>query len=670
MKFNGGAGVSNSIVVNPGAGGPFTTVTHTFTNATDGSITVDGSVLQYTQLSPITDNLIPANRVFTFTGAADVIVVANAGAANDSVSQISSGASETVAFTNPTASLTINTGAGNDSLAFAPDIAGGLRYAGATTVNATGFLTVTGVTTGGDFTALAGGNLFTTAPISTGGGDIALSSIAGSIRVGADLDSRNLTPGNAGNISIQTDRTAMTNLGFSPADDWRPDHLIVFGNGIGGITIRADSGAVFYGDITINTNGARPQVPSVATIVGDVGGGSLVFAGENFRMGSFEKMTSTGSIYITRVPLTPTFMTLAQLSDITAASFMGIRANTIDFLVRDPAIVVAADGTLVGDTGMNLIANTLDVMAGPGGVTYNGAATPVPFPAASGGSPFGAGIFPGTIMAVGSFAVVVLDDAAHAPPISLSGGLSRWGLDAVGLVGFTPNLSTALASALPGQQVEVSLEQTVDVSQQEDLVRHLGIYTKGPTVEELLDYLSGRKFYNDAPDSEYPLSAGDFFGAALLPSDNKVSIDRLPGELAREALAKYREVYWRQVDDPKTGKKIWKSVAGDLRKIIEKSVEDFKAKNNGKFDPVAYRKWVASSPDQKEAAELMVQLDLLFHKIELLGLGPVEQSISLQVLARSVRPRGLSLQETISMILNVPAGTAEPVGEQTVTAAK
>jgi hypothetical protein len=40
------------------------------------------------------------------------------------------------------------------------------------------------------------------------------------------------------------------------------------------------------------------------------------------------------------------------------------------------------------------------------------------------------------------------------------------------------------------------------------------------------------------------------------------------------------------------------------------------------------------------------------------------------MLARSVKPRGLSLQDTINVILNVPAGAAEPVGEQTVTAAK
>jgi len=243
-------------------------------------------------------------------------------------------------------------------------------------------------------------------------------------------------------------------------------------------------------------------------------------------------------------------------------------------------------------------------------------------------------------------------------------------LDAVPVPVPINNLATALASALPGQQVEVSLDRSVDASQREDLVRHLGIYTKGPTVAELLDYLSGRKFYNDAPESSYTVSYGDFFGAALSPSDNKVSIDRLPGELAREALATYREIYWRQAVDPTTNKTIWKSVAGDIRKTLEKSVDEFKAKNNGKFDPVAYRNWAAATPDRKEAADLLVQLESLFHKIELLGLGPVEQGISLQVLARSVKPRALSLQETICMILNVPMGATEPAGELTVTAAK
>ena len=667
MTFNGGAGGSNAIIMNPGAGGPFTTVTHTFTNANDGSIDVDGSALQYTQLSPITDNLIPANRVFTFAAGAvdDAIFVANAGAADDNISRISSLTSETVAFVNPTTSLTINTGAGTDSLSFAPDTSAGLvAYAGTTDVNATGVLTVNGVVTGGDFTATVGDDFFTTGLIATGGGNIDLSSTGGSIRIGADLDSRDPAPGNAGDITIQTVRTAMTDVSGGTGD-WRPNNLIIFGTGVGSVTVRADSGAV-YGDITINTNGVRPQTPSVATIVGDVGAGNLVFAGENFTMGPLEKVASTGSVYITRDPLLATFMTLTRLSDITAANFIGIRANTIDFLVRDAAVVVDADGTLVGDTGVNLIANNLNVMAGGGGVTHTG-----PGPDATGGSPFGVGIFPGTIIAVGAFTTVVLDDPMHAPPISLSGGANRWGLDAVGEVGFIPtNLASTLASALPGQQVEVSLDRGVDASQREDLVRHLGIYTRGPTVTELLDYLSGRKFFNDAPHSKYAVSSGDFFGAALSAADNKVSIDRLPGELAHDALVKYRQVYWREVVDTKANKKIWKSVAGDIRKTLEKSIVQYKEKTEGKFDPVAYRTWVASTPTQKDANNLLAQLESLFHKIKLLGLGPVEQSISLQMLARSVKPRGLSVQETIDTVLKVAGAPAQQAQSENLTAAR
>ena len=249
-------------------------------------------------------------------------------------------------------------------------------------------------------------------------------------------------------------------------------------------------------------------------------------------------------------------------------------------------------------------------------------------------------------------------------------GTELWVLDAAERgVPAVSNLATALASALPSQDVDVSLSRGVDASQREELVRHLGIYTKGPTFQELVDYLSGRRFFNDAPASTYPMGAGDSFGAALSPADNKVSIDRLPADLAQQALAKYRQVYWRKVVDPKTKKEIWRSVVSDLRKTIEKSVDDYKSSHDGKFDPVDYRKWAASTADQKQANELMTQLEDLFRKIELLGLGPVELDISFELLARSVKPRGLSVQETVAMIRNMPV--AAPQGANgTVTASR
>jgi hypothetical protein len=505
--------------------------------------------------------------------------------------------------------------------------------------------------------------------ITTAGGDINITSNTGSVIILKNVIADN-GGGAAGDITITVPLTgALRNVTEqAPLDPqyWHPDAVIIFGNGTAENIVISSMGTT---NGTITLGGDLPAVPGIATIWGKIPSGNFTFfhAGA-FIMGQNSKFTSTGGIYV--------YADNAIVGDMAAAGNLvvldhtGVNPSNITYLRRaaDNLVRSNPDNSFLDvftDEGMDFVAGNWLNMPGAGILAGAG-----PDPTAAAGS----GNFRGAIppMLVGALSNMNFDEGLGTPGVRPApDGTELWVLDAAERgVPAVSNLATALASALPGQQVEVSLAQTVDASQQEDLVRHLGIYTRGPTVEELLDYLSGRKFYNDAPESNYPVSAGDFFGAALSPSDNKVSIDRLPGELARQALAKYREVYWRQVDDPKTGKKIWKSVAGDLRKIIEKSVEEFKAKGGGKFDPVAYRKWAASTPDQKEANDLLTQLESLFHKIGLLGLGPVEENISLQMLARSVKPRGLSLQETISMILNVPVGAAEPVGQEAVTAAR
>jgi filamentous hemagglutinin family protein len=657
LAVNGGAhATSDTLTVRNGAA--VTDVVHTFTGAAAGTVAIDAlPVITYSNTESLTDTLTAANRTFTLpAGAVNHVLTVGAGpVVNNGVSRLSEATSlvPLVDFANPTASLTLNTGAGADSLAFVPDTAGGSRYAGSATVNAAGVLTVAIATTGGNFSAVAGGNLFTTATIASNGGNILLESTGGSMRIGADVDSRVTVgpPGNAGDISIQTDRTAMTNVGITPADDWRPDHLIILGTGAGTVTVRADSGAV-YGDITINTNGARPQTPSLATIVGDVGAGSLIFAGQNFTMGSLEKMLSTGGVVISRDAGIASFMTLAHLSDITATGFMGIRATTIDFLVRDPALVVAGDGTVVGDTGMNLIAGVLNVVPGAGGVTYNGAALPAPFPAATGGSPFGLGLFPGTIVAVGTLGSPVLDDAANPPPLPLSGGANTWGLDGVGEVGFIPSsIATALATAMPSQKMDVNLDRGVDASQREDLVRHLGIYTKEVSFEDLLAALMGARLMNDLPEGKVP-------GESQNPKDNKVSLDRIPGDLARQALVTYWALYWEKTTNEK-GEPLFRSRAGEIRDLLEKAVADFRATNGGKFEPRAFWAWLKKDARHEKARTTVVQLAKLFHQVRLLGLGPVELNVSYGVLARSIKPRDLNLAELLDLL---SAAGGEPAG--------
>ena len=112
--FNGGTsgeifGDSLEIV-----GGTATSVEHRFVNENDGSIFFDGegtATITYTGLEPIIDNIDAVNRIFNFTGAAETITLSDDGDLGDGESMINSTLGESVIFTHPTASLTINTNA-------------------------------------------------------------------------------------------------------------------------------------------------------------------------------------------------------------------------------------------------------------------------------------------------------------------------------------------------------------------------------------------------------------------------------------------------------------------------------------------------------------------------------------------------------------------------------
>ncbi|GAB5520007.1 MAG: hypothetical protein RhofKO_22580 [Rhodothermales bacterium] len=97
--------------------GTVTTIDHTFTNASDGSIDIDGSVVSYTGLAPVFDNLSSTDRIFRFGATDDEVTLDDDANPSDGVSMISSnGTSETVWFVNPTNSITVLLDDGNDQL--------------------------------------------------------------------------------------------------------------------------------------------------------------------------------------------------------------------------------------------------------------------------------------------------------------------------------------------------------------------------------------------------------------------------------------------------------------------------------------------------------------------------------------------------------------------------
>ncbi|WP_254513390.1 dockerin type I domain-containing protein [Anatilimnocola floriformis] len=108
------------------------TVRHFFTNASSGSIELDGdnvdnggaleAVINYTGLEPINDNTNAVNRVFTFNGGAETITFGDNATVGDNISRLSSTLAEQVDFLTPTGTMVVNSGAGPDVITLnAPD---------------------------------------------------------------------------------------------------------------------------------------------------------------------------------------------------------------------------------------------------------------------------------------------------------------------------------------------------------------------------------------------------------------------------------------------------------------------------------------------------------------------------------------------------------------------
>jgi Ca2+-binding RTX toxin-like protein len=118
ITFNGNGQTSGDDIVI--LGGSVDTVTHQFDNDNDGNFTVElggqTQTVTYTGLEPVTDNLNATDRVFTFTGGGEDITLSDDATPGDGVSLIDSTLGKSVAFVNPSGSLTINAGSGADSV--------------------------------------------------------------------------------------------------------------------------------------------------------------------------------------------------------------------------------------------------------------------------------------------------------------------------------------------------------------------------------------------------------------------------------------------------------------------------------------------------------------------------------------------------------------------------
>jgi Ca2+-binding RTX toxin-like protein len=89
-------------------------VDYSMDGANAGTVSVDGSFISYTSITGITDYLMVEDRSFVFGDGDDDIQLGDDMFAFNRVSRISSNSSAPVYFTNPSNSLTVDAGNGND----------------------------------------------------------------------------------------------------------------------------------------------------------------------------------------------------------------------------------------------------------------------------------------------------------------------------------------------------------------------------------------------------------------------------------------------------------------------------------------------------------------------------------------------------------------------------
>ncbi|MBW1683398.1 MAG: hypothetical protein JRJ83_18660, partial [Deltaproteobacteria bacterium] len=117
--LDGGPGGFDTLVIE---GGVFDTVRYAPTGADSGIIDLDGNVLRYAGLEPISNQGTSTDVVFDLTGSDDdAVIEAGSGGTAYRIRSVDSGF-ELTGFDAPTGSLTINGGEGDDSVTIAADL--------------------------------------------------------------------------------------------------------------------------------------------------------------------------------------------------------------------------------------------------------------------------------------------------------------------------------------------------------------------------------------------------------------------------------------------------------------------------------------------------------------------------------------------------------------------
>lgn len=432
------------------------------------------------------------------------------------------------------------------------------------------------------------------------------------------------------------------------------------------ISFTGNVGSTFaLGELNLNFDPSssvdgHTSIPRVATIVarprnssGQVlanpGAYSVSFTTSGaFNMGQNEKLTALGDLSINAGT--------ARLSDLTSLGNMSVTASSIALLTRPAGLILANSGTLTAaDQGVDFVSG--------GEIAFSVVPTamgtgPIPsFATESGAGDVNSTLSTFLFRAFGEIDFTQFNN----------GTSNIITLDLKSSGPTNTNFADAIAGAIPRETRlnDVGQQVAIGSAQMEDL-KNIGIVPRGPTPQELIDFLVGQAIYNDVPSRITPR-----------PDDYTTVVNRLPSERVQALLDEYDRVFntdllddaGNPVTNERTGKTQRVSRTDDIRSALLGSVRRYRAENAeaiGELDPYAFRAFVDSTPEEAKSEAYLDQLNEFLDVLETIGLTPRELVTSKNILLKDVRPAGVGSVANFETIIragdgvdNVPAEASD-----------
>ncbi|MEX2213308.1 MAG: filamentous hemagglutinin N-terminal domain-containing protein [Phycisphaeraceae bacterium] len=601
LTINGGAGADLITLVN----GAATNVTHNLNSPSTGNINRDGSIITYSNMEAITDDLPTTNRIFIFNGGGNDVITIDTDGARGRIQSVAS--SVPVSFAAPTTGLTVRTLGGNDAITINM-LPGTFDALTLNTISNNSLTATANTNIGLDFTFGASGAGF---EIFTGN---AITADALAIRGTGGDDLINLTGpvvATAGNVSV--DQVLNTIAGSVTATG---DIFLRHGAGLDQTILGLDPTNLPLGRLTLNgpLTGANiflgpdagvSGIPSTATIIAP--GSLTINASASFVMRPNSKLAVQAGDFNVTSPVT-------VLTEAFVNGNILVTSANITITSRGPSRVFDAFSQPFLDKGADFFALNINFTSPP---TVAGG-NRVFFVLPSGGV---------TSPALANVPNLSITTSSVSPQfVGLSGQVSGLALDFFDpALATRQNLSESLATALPEQLPDIAQSTGIGQDAREKL-RSMDIPAEFLSAEELASMVrAGRRGYDDV---------GVARSQNIIGLGKRVSANRLRSDAVLSAIDTYDDLLGT---DAKRAK-----VKSDLESAV-------KAYLVGKpvFNAADFRQ---SLPADSPARGHMDKLHALFASLAGTNLAPSELAGAKAKIVADIAPPGITVEQFLAAV--------------------